>query len=528
MTRVFVSAGWPYLYEVPGLHNCIPMLFADAVARWRRIRGDAVTFTSGADEHGARVEFVAEGRGTTPRDLVDAKVNATLPLLRQLGLSLDLFGRTTDDGHRRFVMGFVGSLVARGAAERRRLRVPRCLGCGRYLPDRFAEGTCPKCHGPAFGNQCNDKRRCGATLDPFDLIDPHCAVCGGPLVAAEREHLWFSFAPYRERLRAHIEASYADAPAVRERALLTLESVEGMALTRDGSWGAPIPGWVGLPERTVYSWVDALLGKVSTLVALGQQGDLWMRPGAEKVFFLGSDGVPFYAVLLPALLLAADVGYELDGFRIATNDVLVYEGSVCSKSSRTGIWLPEALRLLSGDYWRFVVFEAEARAASGGAARGSADLDFRWNDFASTANRCMGAIDRAYAALAGSPIEPPANGGDLFRRFRESMDALHPGAAFGELLRLFEAPGGVRRSTALAALPLLSCFLPDAAQRAREILGGRARPPLFPELPLDGAALRRAYVEAVAAQRANLDLRDEMTDVRADALCVCPTRLDEE
>lgn len=425
-------------------------------------------------------------------------------------------------------MGLVGSLLARGAAELRWVRVPRCLDCGRYLPDRFAEGACPKCGGPAFGNQCNDKRRCGATLDPFDLVEPRCAICGGALVAAEREHVWLPFAPLRDALRAHIDSSHRDAPSVRERALATLETVEGMALTRDGDWGAPLPGWAGLPGRSVYSWVDALLGKVSTLVSLGEHEEIWRRPGAEKLFFLGSDGVPFYAVLLPALLLASGDGYAIDGFRVVTNDVLVYEGSVCSKSSRTGIWLPEALRLLPGDYWRFVVFEAEARAAVEGAPRGSADLDFRWGEFAAAANLRLGAMARVYESRAGSRIEPPCGAKAGFAGFRSAMGDLHPGAAFGELLRAFEEPAAVTRATATAALPLLACFLPDAARRARAILEGRASPPLFPELPLDGASLRRAYVDAVAAQRSTLDLRDEMTDVRADALCVCPTRLDEE
>lgn len=528
MPHVFVSAGWPYLYEIPGLHNVIPMLFADAVARWRRIRGDSVTFVSGADEHGPRVEFVAEGRGVSPRALVDEKVEATEPLLRRLGISLDCFARTTDPAHQRFVQRFLVDVVSRGAAERRAVDVPWCQACDRFLPDRFVEGRCPKCGGSAFGNQCNDKRGCGAALEPADLVEPRCAICGGGVTHTSREHLFIPFAPLRSRIEAHIEAHHAMFPLVRDRAQRTLATTDGMVLTRDTAWGIPAPDEMRLPGRTVYSWVDALLGKVSAVDALGRH-EIWSAPGSRKIFFLGADGIPFYGVLLPALLLASGRPYALDGYRIVPNDVLVYEGSVCSKSSRTGIWLPEALRLLPGDYWRFAVFDAEAKAAVQGRTDAPADLDFRWGPFATSANATLGALEQNLAASVSSsaPIDD-----DACRRAlgiaEEAMDALRPGAAFGHLLDALTRSPGPSQSQVAAAIPLLSCFLPDTAVRAESVL--RAAGPgcrLFPELPIDGAVLRRVYLAGVTLVRASLDLRAELADVRADELCVCPARLNE-
>jgi len=111
--RHFVSAGWPYLYDVPGLHNCVPMLFADVCARFHRLQGHEVFYLCGADEHGARTEYVARGYGTTPRELLDSKFEATLPLLAQLELSFDYFGRTGDPFHAQFVSEFVDDLKAR-------------------------------------------------------------------------------------------------------------------------------------------------------------------------------------------------------------------------------------------------------------------------------------------------------------------------------------------------------------------------------------------------------------------------------
>lgn len=523
MNRTFVSAGWPYTYEIPGLHNCVPMLFADSVARWRRLRGDDVYFTSGADEHGSRVELVAEGRGMTPRALVDEKLAATLPLLGKLELSFDAFGRTTDSHHEAFVARFLGNLVRKGAVTRRAVAVPFCTACDRYLPDRFTEGRCPHCGGSAFGNQCNDKRGCGVSLDPFELVDGRCAVCAGTFEPREREHLHLPLEPLRERLWAHIEESYADSPDVRVRALAALETTQEIVLTRDTAWGTPLPDGADLPGRTVYSWVDALLGKVS--ITRAHQLRPWREPGTEKLFFLGPDGVDFYAVLLPALLMASGREWALDGFRIVTNDVLLYEGSVCSKSSRTGIQLPEALAVLPGDYWRFAVYVAEARASETPRNGKGRDADFRWDHLARDANRVLGALARHIESRAGRRTPTQGAAGGQAQRARDSLDALRPAAAFASLLALIELPDS---DEVTHSLDLIRCFLPRIAYRAEDLVAGKASGKLLPELPLDGARLRRDYEARLAARRGQVDLEAELLDARADALCVCPARLSEE
>src|SRR5262245_48783822 len=119
----FVSAGWPYLYDVPGLHNCVPMLFADVYARYYRHKGDEVYFLCGADEHGARTEYVAHGYGVTPKQLLDEKYDATVPLLKQMGLSFDAFGRTGDAFHQQFVQQFFTDLIARGFLQEGKQKV---------------------------------------------------------------------------------------------------------------------------------------------------------------------------------------------------------------------------------------------------------------------------------------------------------------------------------------------------------------------------------------------------------------------
>ena len=153
MTRHFVSAGWPYLYDIPGLHNCVPMLFADVYARYYRLKGEEVYFLCGADEHGARTEYVAQGYGTTPQQLLDEKYEATLPLLEKLSLSFDAFERTSDPFHKKFVQEFFSDLLAQDAIVEQEQKVPWCPSCQHHLPDRFLEGTCPSCAGKTYGNQ---------------------------------------------------------------------------------------------------------------------------------------------------------------------------------------------------------------------------------------------------------------------------------------------------------------------------------------------------------------------------------------
>src|SRR5690349_13014328 len=156
------------------------MLFGDAMVRFYRHRGDEVFFLSGADCHGARVEYVAEGLGLTPKALVDRSLDATRPLFERLELSFDELGRTDDPSHIAWVKDFFAELRRRDAIVPRLVSVAHCRHCRHELPDRFVEGRCPACNGRAFGNQCQDKMVCGKNLRPHELREPRCAVCAEP------------------------------------------------------------------------------------------------------------------------------------------------------------------------------------------------------------------------------------------------------------------------------------------------------------------------------------------------------------
>src|SRR5580700_2078711 len=231
--RHFISAGWPYLYDIPGLHNCVPMLFADVFARFYRYRGDEVFFLSGADEHGARTEYVAEGYGTTPRQLLDEKHQATLPLLEKLGLSFDAFGRTGDPFHQRFVEDFFTDLIAQKKLHKSKQKIAWCTRCKRHLPDRFLEGNCPFCESKTYGNQCNNKKVCARIVESENIISPQCAVCAGSIEWRNEDHLFFDMNEYKNILIENADAPERDIAEVRHRISTTLKDNPVVCVTRD-------------------------------------------------------------------------------------------------------------------------------------------------------------------------------------------------------------------------------------------------------------------------------------------------------
>jgi len=508
MPRHFVSAGWPYLYDVPGLHNCVPMLFADVCARFFRWKGDEVFFLCGADEHGARTEYVAEGYGTTPRQLLDAKFDATVPLLEKLSLSFDAFERTGDPFHRTFVTNLFEHLGERGLLTAGTQRVAWCTRCRRHLPDRFLEGSCPHCGSRTYGNQCTNKKHCARLVEADAVDGARCAVCAGVVEWRDESHLFFDLERFDSEVRRC--AGAFDAEAVRERIARTLAENPRVCVTRDTAWGIPVPG---LPGKTVYSWVDSLLAKVSMTLKRGLETEeaYWRDDRTRRHFFLGMDGTPFYGALLPALLLAAGRDYSISNWRLVPNEVFIYEGGVCSKSTGTGIWLDEALATLPADFWRFYIFHVHASVESGA----ERDVDFRWERFCGTVNRwLLDGLARVTEADGAGPdgAREAADVSDL-------MEAGRIGEAFQSLLEALTLQPSRAKTARLA--PLLGCFLPETGARLAAGIRPFAMPPLYDR------ELQMRYQDRVDARRAQRGVAEEITDARADVLCVCPIHLGE-
>jgi methionyl-tRNA synthetase len=562
--RRFVSAQWPYLFDVPALHQCVPMLFGDVMARFYRLRGDDVYFLCGADEHGARVEYVAEGLGLPPTTMVDRALERTRPVLEQLELSFDELGRTGDPGHQSWVKAFFTDLKRLGALEAREVTVAWCEHCARVLPDRFVEGRCPACNGRAFGNQCQDRMVCGRHLKPAQLLGPKCAICADPVSARTRKHWAMKLQPFVASALEGLTSSTAYLEEVRALARRVVDECPEVILTRDFRHGIQIDGPDGQPV-CVDGWVDSLLAKVSFTDRAGNTLH-FREPSTEKVFFMSRDGLPFYAVLLPALLAASRRGYSLTRWHIQPNQVFVDEGGICTKSTGTGLWLAEALASVPADLWRFYVYFAYAARAE------ERDVAFRWERFAEVTNSELIAplettVQRLAETLASSGVRPwredaaarevsksAANFADEATRLLEQH---RTGRALFRLIAGIKAIRDTEATPHLAAagrdglrhiLPLLGCYLPKVAQRAWQRLGLRGSsaavriadgsvvddpvpsaqgPAVFEHGPIRARDAQREYQRRVDERRRARTLAEEITAARADKLCACPSELTE-
>lgn len=377
MGKWVICGAWPYVNAIPHLGTLIAcVLSPDVVARYLRLKGEEVVFVSGSDEHGSPIEIEARRRNVPPKKLTDELHNYVVKLFREFGISYDNYTRTENLVHIEFARNFFMKLYENGYIFVEEARLPYCPNCNIFLPDRFIEGACPYCNYPnARGDQCDN---CGRLLDPLDLINPRCVLCGSEPKVKSTKHWFFDLPKLSDKLKSFIENHPNFQENVKSYCKAWFkEGLKPRAVTRDSSWGIPAP-FPGSEGKTIYVWFEALLGYLSaTLQYFKCRGEsekwltFWKNPETKTVFFIGKDNIPFHAIILPAMLMASHEGYVLP-WQISSIEFLMFEGKAFSKSRGVGVWLDEALQLLPPDYWRFslILMRPEVR-----------DLNFTWKDF---------------------------------------------------------------------------------------------------------------------------------------------------
>src|SRR6266699_4770640 len=263
--RIFVAVAWPYtngprhLGHVAGFG--VP---ADVFARYHRLVGNDVLMVSGTDEHGTPNLIQADAEGLTPKQAVDKYSRIISEDLRSLGLSYDLFTRTTTQNHRVVVQDVFKTLYDKGYLIKKTAMGAFQEATGRTLPDRYIEGTCPICGFPsARGDQCDN---CGNQLDPEQLIDPRSKINGETPVFRETEHYFLDLPAFAEVLGSWLQAKAGHwRPNVLKFSLNLLDDLQPRAITRDLDWGVPVPldGWRDRPDKRIYVWFDAVIGYLS-------------------------------------------------------------------------------------------------------------------------------------------------------------------------------------------------------------------------------------------------------------------------
>ncbi len=329
-------------------------LSGDIFNRYQRMIGNKVLFISGSDEYGTPISIQAEKEKIPPEKIVEKYHREHQNTMKSLDINFDYFGRTTDPEHSIFVEDFFRDLEKKGFLERRSMVSAYCPNEKRFLPDRYVQGTCPRCgFENARGDQCDE---CGRTNDPKDLINSRCSICGSPAEFRETDHIFFLAGKLESKIKEWLEEKKEWRENVR---LFSLNMIQNglldRAITRDMDWGVPAP-MEGMEGKRIYVWFEALLGYLSFARKYSMERNnenLWKEMYSEgnTYYFLGKDNIFFHAILLPAMHMASGK-YPLP-MRVNANEYLRFNGQKFSKSRGIGYSVDDILKIVDKDSLRY-------------------------------------------------------------------------------------------------------------------------------------------------------------------------------
>lgn len=525
MSRILSAVAWPYangprhIGHVAGFG--VP---SDVFSRYMRMAGHDVLMVSGTDEHGTPILVAADSAGVSARELADQNNRLIVEDLVALGLSYDLFTRTTAGNHYRVVQDMFATVRDNGYMIEQVTRAAISPSTGRTLPDRYIEGTCPICGAEgARGDQCDN---CGNQMDPTELINPHSRINGETPKFVESTHYFLDLPALAEALSAWLderEKSGTWRPNVIKFSQNFLEDIRPRAMTRDIDWGIPVPGWEDQPTKRLYVWFDAVIGYLSASIEWARRtGDpeawrkWWNDPEALSYYFMGKDNIVFHSQIWPAELLGyngqgskggapGDLGVLNLPTEVVSSEFLTMEGKKFSSSHGIVIYVRDFLSRYQADALRYFISAAGPETS---------DSDFTWAEFVRRTNGELVAgwgnlVNRTASMIAKKFGEIPTPG-ELEDIDRALLDAVEAGfetvgnlirhhrqkAALSEAMRLvgeankyvtdtepfkLKAPEQQERlATVLWTLAqavtdlnlMLSPFLPHAANDIDRVMGG--------------------------------------------------------
>ena len=522
MTHILSAVAWPYangprhIGHVAGFG--VP---SDVFSRYMRMAGHDVLMVSGTDEHGTPILVQAEQEGVSPQVLADRYNRVIVEDLASLGLSYDLFTRTTTRNHYAVVQEMFRTVHQNGYMVEKTTMGAISPSTGRTLPDRFIEGTCPICgYDGARGDQCDN---CGNQLDPIDLKNPRSRINGETPKFVESNHFFLDLPALVDALAAWLGTRSGWRPNVLNFSRNLLDDVRPRAMTRDIDWGIPVPlpGWEDNPSKRLYVWFDAVIGYLSASIEWARRsGDpeawraWWTEENARSFYFMGKDNITFHSQIWPAELLAYDGRGSKGGApgpygtlqlptEVVSSEFLNVEGQKFSSSRGVVIYVRDMLARYQTDAFRYYV------AAAGPESQ---DVDFTWESFLRRTNDELVAgwgnlVNRTASMVHKNFGEIPAPGeladvdravlkttGDAFSAVGSLVEANRQRAAVAEAMRVVgdvnryvsetepwklktdPARLGTVLHTVTQAVSdcntLLSPFLPHSSQKVHETLGG--------------------------------------------------------
>ena len=522
MARILSAVAWPYangprhIGHVAGFG--VP---SDVFSRYMRMAGHDVLMVSGTDEHGTPILVQAEQEGVSPQELADRYNRVIVEDLAALGLSYDLFTRTTTRNHYAVVQEMFRTVHRNGYMVEQTTMGAISPSTGRTLPDRYIEGTCPICgYDGARGDQCDS---CGNQLDAIDLRNPRSRINGEKPEFVESTHFFLDLPAFVDALGSWLRTRTAWRPNVLKFSLNLLDDVRPRAMTRDIDWGIPVPlpGWEDNPAKRLYVWFDAVIGYLSASVEWARRtGDpeawrsWWNDTDALTYYFMGKDNITFHSQIWPAELLGYAGGGAKGGepgsygtlnlpTEVVSSEFLNVEGKQFSTSRGIVIHVRDFLARYQPDALRYYLSIAGPE---------SQDVDFTWAEFyrrtndelvagwGNLVNRTASMVAASFGQIPAPCVRTPrdeellATTTAAFGQVGELIGAHRQRQALGEAMRVVgEANRYVadtepwklktdpeRHGTVLHTLTqavadlnrLLAPFLPHSAQQVHETLGG--------------------------------------------------------
>ena len=505
--RYTVTAALPYAngpVHIGHLAGCY--LPSDIYVRYLRMNGADVAFVSGTDEHGAAINIKAKSENTSPREIVDRYHKIIGDALQEVGISFDVFSRTSNEIHHQTAQAFFKTLLEKGSLVEKTTAQYYDPEAKQFLADRFIIGQCPNCSFPeAYGDQCEN---CGSTLNSTDLINPKSRLSGASPELRDTTHWFLPLDHLSPKIKAYIESHKDWRPSVYGQSMSWLDSGDGLqarSMTRDLDWGIPVPV-EGAEGKVLYVWFDAPIGYISATKELKGEAwkDYWQDEETKLVHFIGKDNIVFHCIIFPAMLMEHG-GYHLAD-EVPANAFLNLEGEKISTSRNWAVWLHEYLE-------DFKDQQDVLRYALTATAPEAKDNDFTWKDFQTRnnselvailgnfINRVLVLMDKYYAGavpmagelfdadvevLAKVKVIPQEIGDSLEKyRFREALNSFMNLARLGNKYLADEEPwkkfktDSARTATIMHVAAQISAqlsqcmepFMPFTAAKLRGFLG---------------------------------------------------------
>lgn len=377
-----VTCGLPYANGKAHIGHLRTYVPADVYVRYLRMLGEDVVFVCGSDCHGTPIVVNAEKEGIRPRQLVDKYHQHFQSVFKAVDIDFDYFGRTDSEEHHENTKEIVKRLIENDYIYPKKIELAYCPECKRFLPDRYVEGTCPYCGETARGDECD--QGCGRYLEPGEILNPKCKVCGSNAVFREQKHFFFKLNSFKDFLINYLERVKGTENALNYAKQWVRGELRDWCITRNLNWGVKFPG----EDLVVYVWVDAPIGYVTfTKKACEKLGEDWKsiwlsgmkgesREDTSIIHFIGLDIVYHHCIFWPAMLKGS--GYSLPDGIVASGMVKV-DGKTFSKSRGYVVWLEEDY-LKSGfstDFLRYYLTNYTSHQK---------DLNFSWELFKDKVN----------------------------------------------------------------------------------------------------------------------------------------------